>query len=144
MQEEYRQATPKKCALYARSRAPKSGDQSTKSQIANCRTAARDLGWDVAEQLVFSDEGSDGREPIEQRPGLVALLTAVRSEPCPFNIVIVDKLSTFSRKIADVLGIYSTLSRFGVTVEVVSPSRKRQSPKSRRRKQRPQIPNTPG
>jgi len=146
MKEENRQATPKKCALYARSRTPVSGDQSANPQIANCRAAARDLGWDVPEHHVFFDEGWDSRGPIEQRPGLAALLTAARSESCAFNIVIVDELSTFSRKIADILAIYSTLSRFGVTVQVISPSpkTKRQPAKPGRRKKRPQIPDIPG
>ncbi len=120
MNEEKCQAMRKNCALYARSPRPGSGGQSIEVQIANCRAAAQHLGWAVAEHHVFSDEGLNSRKPIDSRPGLATLLAASRSEACSFDGVFVDELKHFSRRVAEILGIYSTLSRTGVAVHVAA------------------------
>lgn len=49
------------------------------AQEAKCRAHAERMGWPVVE--VFRDEGISGKETIENRPGLRALLERVESTP---------------------------------------------------------------
>ena len=46
------------------------------AQEAKCRAHAERMGWEVAE--VFSDEGISGKDTIENRPGLKAMIKRAR------------------------------------------------------------------
>jgi site-specific DNA recombinase len=108
------QETVKKCALYARCDRKKT--RSVELQVANCRAEAQKRGWTVAEHHVFTDAGWYSRMAMSDRPGLGALLEAARSEPRPFDCVIVDGTSRISHWVPDLLNVYGTLSRLGITV----------------------------
>lgn len=64
------------------------------TQEAKCRAHATHMGWPVAH--VFSDEGLSGRDGIEDRPGLAALISAV--EATPGAVVIVYSISRLARR----------------------------------------------
>lgn len=64
------------------------------TQETKCRQQAERLGLDVAE--VFSDEGISGKDGIENRPGLAALLE--RANKTPRAVVIVYSISRLARR----------------------------------------------
>jgi DNA invertase Pin-like site-specific DNA recombinase len=90
------------------------------SQIKGCREEAREHGWVIDESYVRTDEGRASITPMNERPGLGSLLTAVQSGARPFDCLIIDDDARLSRKVSEILNIYSTLSRHGVTIHVGS------------------------
>lgn len=64
------------------------------AQEAKCRAHAERCGWQVAE--VFRDEGISGKDGIENRPGLKALLA--RAKQIPGAVVVVYSVSRLSRR----------------------------------------------
>jgi DNA invertase Pin-like site-specific DNA recombinase len=91
-------------------------------QILNCRAEARNKGWIVDSRHIYSDEGCHARKAFGDRLGLGALLAAARNQPRPFEVVIVAEQYSFTCRLADMLGVYSTLSQFGVAVHVLGHS----------------------
>lgn len=63
-------------------------------QEAKCKVHAERMGWPVAE--IFSDEGISGKDGIEDRPGLAALLERVKSTPGA--VVVVYSVSRLARR----------------------------------------------
>ena len=55
------------------------------AQESKCRAHAERMGWDVAE--VFKDEGISGKDGVDNRPGLKALLARARSIPGAVTVV---------------------------------------------------------
>ena len=112
--------SPIRCAIYARTLRLRSGHHETvESQIEICLAAACEQGMQVAEDQIFVDS-RDKKITFRKRLGIKALLDAARSEAHPFDVVLIDKNSRFSRKISEILSIYSALSRAGIKVRVVS------------------------
>jgi DNA invertase Pin-like site-specific DNA recombinase len=68
---------------------------------------------------IFSDESCQARKASDNRHGLGALLAAARNQPRPFDVVIVAEPYSFTRRLGDILGMYSKLSRLGVAVHVL-------------------------
>ena len=64
------------------------------AQEAKARAHAERMGWPVAE--VFSDEGVSGKDGLENRPGLVALIE--RAQRTPGAIVVVYSVSRLARR----------------------------------------------
>lgn len=64
------------------------------AQEAKCRAHAERMGWPVAR--VFSDEGISGKDGLENRPGLVALVEA--AQKTPGAIVVVYSVSRLARR----------------------------------------------
>lgn len=116
MSEKKKTRRPETCAIYARSR---SGERNAEVQIANCRSEASQKSWSVADDQVYRDDGFFGRKTIAERPGFGAMLIAARKGA--LDVVIVDQLLCFSRKIEEVLKVYGTLSRLGVRIHIASP-----------------------
>lgn len=108
-----------RCAIYARTLYLRSGIEKVESQIEICRAAARREGLQVSERHIFTDNITS-RVKFHERSGLKGLLDAARSKAHPFEVVLIDKNSRFSRKFYQILGIYSNLSKAGVKVRVVS------------------------
>ena len=63
-------------AIYARMSTDKQSADSPADQIARCREFANSRGWEVGEELIFTDEGISGAS-IAGRPALRACLGAV-------------------------------------------------------------------
>lgn len=64
------------------------------AQLAKCTAHAARMGWDVAQ--VFSDEGISGKDGIENRPGLKALLETAAATPGA--VVVVYSVSRLARR----------------------------------------------
>jgi site-specific DNA recombinase len=64
------------------------------AQRARGRAYAERMGWPVTE--VFKDEGISGKDTVEQRPGLAALIAAVKANPGA--VVIVYSISRLARR----------------------------------------------
>lgn len=63
------------------------------AQEAKARAHAERMGWPVAQ--VFRDEGISGKEGVEHRPGMAALLKAARNTPNA--VVVVYSISRLAR-----------------------------------------------
>jgi DNA invertase Pin-like site-specific DNA recombinase len=113
---DLKQNMPKICAVYARS--PRSGPPNIDIQIKNCREAARKHGWVIDDRHVRSDKGKAPIQPMSNRPGLGVLLAAVESGTCPFDRLLIDDNSRLSRRVSEILSVYTTLSRRGISVYV--------------------------
>jgi site-specific DNA recombinase len=64
------------------------------TQEARCRAYAQHLGWTIKE--VFSDEGLSGKDGVEDRPGLKALIAA--QQGTPGSVVLVYSISRLARR----------------------------------------------
>jgi site-specific DNA recombinase len=64
------------------------------AQEAKTRAHAERMGWPVAE--VFSDAGVSGKDGLENRPGLVALIE--RAQKTPGAVVVVYSVSRLARR----------------------------------------------
>jgi DNA invertase Pin-like site-specific DNA recombinase len=76
-------------AIYARKSTDQNVSDEGKSvtrQAERARAWAEAKGWTVNGH-VYTDDGISGAEFLK-RPGLNALLAAVRSRPCPFTVLI--------------------------------------------------------
>jgi site-specific DNA recombinase len=80
-------------AIYAR----KSTDEGDKAedaksvtrQVEHARAYAAKKGWVVAEAHIYVDDGLSGALDETERPGLQALLTAAKSKPRSFDVLVV-------------------------------------------------------
>jgi DNA invertase Pin-like site-specific DNA recombinase len=89
-------------------------------QIKNCRKAARKHGWVIKDRYIRSDEGRSLIQPMSNRRGLGYLLAAAEGGTCPFDCLLIDDNSRLSRKVSEILSVYSTLSRYGISIHVAS------------------------
>ncbi len=64
------------------------------SQEAKARAHAERMGWPVAK--VFADEGISGKDSVEERPGLKALIAAAQATPGA--VVVVYSVSRLARR----------------------------------------------
>ena len=90
-------ATPKPVALiYVRVSTVRQASEGVglDTQEAKARAHAERMGWPVAG--VFRDEGISGKDGLENRPGLAALIAATRSTPGA--IVVVYSVSRLARR----------------------------------------------
>ena len=82
-----------RAALYARK--SQENEEAVAGQLANARTFAAAKGFTVVRE--FKDDGISGAEFIA-RPGLAALLVAVKSKPRPFEVVITMNVDRVGRE----------------------------------------------
>jgi DNA invertase Pin-like site-specific DNA recombinase len=64
------------------------------AQMAKCQAHAERMGWPVAQ--TFADEGISGKDGVDSRPGLKALLEAAQATPGA--IVVVYSVSRLARR----------------------------------------------
>jgi site-specific DNA recombinase len=64
------------------------------TQEAKARAHAERMGWPVAE--VFADEGISGKDGVEDRPGLAALIA--RAQSTPGAVIVVYSVSRLARR----------------------------------------------
>jgi DNA invertase Pin-like site-specific DNA recombinase len=104
-------------AIYARISTDRQNPLSNDDQIRKCSEFAERQSWIVLERHTYRDEAVSGT--TENRPGLQALLAALKTRPCPFDVLLVDDTSRLSRKTKDALGIFEQLSFAGVRLIAV-------------------------
>lgn len=96
-----------RAAIYTRiSQVDAEGEEtSTLRQEQDCRTLCQLRGWDVID--VFTDVGLSGWNKKVHRPGLEALLSAVRADKIDF--VVIYKLDRLTRRVLHLLDIVRIL-----------------------------------
>ncbi len=107
-------------AIYAR----KSTDQSDRHEDAKsvtrqaerAREFVRDHGWTIAEEPLYVDDGVSGAEFGARRPGLQALLAAVRQTPRPFDVLVVSEQSRLGRETLGTLVVIRQIQEAGVRI----------------------------
>jgi site-specific DNA recombinase len=119
IEEQHPSGSPIRCAIYARNlRWRSSKEEPVEEQIETCLAAAREQEMLVTEGHIYCDNRRSD-VTFGKRVGLNGLLDAARSESHPFDIVLIDNNSRFSRKYFEILSVYSALSKAGVKVRVV-------------------------
>jgi len=74
-----------RAAIYGRKSQEK--EEAVERQVENARAFATKHGWSVSDAHVFTDNGVSGAEFID-RPGFTALMSAVKSKPRPFDVLV--------------------------------------------------------
>ena len=86
------------CGIYARYSSDKQRKASIEDQIRNCRTLAESKGWLVLDTHIYVDEDRTG-QTLKGRDGFQAMMDA--SKKNEFQYIVVDDVSRFSRRKAD-------------------------------------------
>jgi DNA invertase Pin-like site-specific DNA recombinase len=102
--------------IYARYSSENQRPESIDDQISACRKFARDHGYTVSDEHVFSDQAASGAR--KDRTGLATLLAA--AETRAFAIVLVDDLSRLARDNYLMLSVLAELRFSGVRVVSVA------------------------
>jgi site-specific DNA recombinase len=105
-------------AIYARYSSEKQNSLTIDQQIRKCREHADRSGLRIEEEHVYADQAISGA--TDDRGGLQRLLSAAKSVPRPFDVILVDDTSRLSRKLVDSLRIFELLQFAGVRVVFVA------------------------
>ena len=99
-----------RCAIYTRTAAVESSEQSIRAQLAICEDSATANslgGWELRHH--FCDNGEPGA--TQQRPGMQALLQAVGEGL--IDVVIAPDLARISRSVPDLIAFLNTMAKHG-------------------------------
>ena len=92
---------------------------SIQRQQQSCRAAATKNGWIVLENHIYTDLGRSGNT-LSGRAELDALLEAARTNPRPFDHLLVEEVSRLVRDLSIVVKILAELNTVGVQVHLAS------------------------
>jgi DNA invertase Pin-like site-specific DNA recombinase len=108
------------CAIYARGATVKKPDQhnSISRQVAKCKRFAKENGWIVWEDCIFTDSGKSG---LKVNSGLKDLIRVAASNPKPFEVLLCTATDRIARDTSIVNRIYETLTKCGVDIRFVGP-----------------------
>jgi site-specific DNA recombinase len=107
-----------RCAVYARISTDKQSPSSPADQERNCREFAQPKSWHVLDEHIYIDEGLSGVG--SDRPAFQRLLKAAYSPARPFDTILVDDTSRFSRSLPEAMSIVENLRFHGLRVIFVS------------------------
>src|ERR1700681_1716089 len=107
-----------RCATSARYSTDKQNSLSTIDQLAKSQEYARQKGWKILQEHIYDDPETSGA--TLDRDGLRKMLAAAESQPCPFDVILVEDASRLSRKQAHVLNLCDRLQFAGVRICFVS------------------------
>jgi site-specific DNA recombinase len=108
-----------RCAVYTRYSSDLQSETSSEDQLRNCRTLAKDKGWDVLDEYIRSDEELTGRTLVG-RDGLADLLRLAEQRPRPFDCILIDDTSRLGRDLPDVLKVCDLFTHQGVFIYFVT------------------------
>lgn len=95
--------TPRiRCAIYTRYSSDLQRKTSSEDQIRNCRALAKEMGWEVLDEFIRSDEELTGRTLVG-RDGLIDLIQLAHRRPKPFDCILIDDTSRLGRYLPDVI-----------------------------------------
>jgi len=100
-------------AIYARRSSELQNDISTERQIRECRERAAELGWEIVEECIFTDEAKSG-ETIAGRDGLDTLMRIAEGDNPPFSGIMVADTSRFGRHLVDTLQMQELLEYYEI------------------------------
>lgn len=106
------------CAAYIRVSTDDQLDYSPDSQRKLLLEYAKKNGMVLPEENIYTDDGISGRKAAK-RPGFMALISAAKSKPKPFDVILVWKFSRFARNQEESI-VYKSMLRKNCGIEVVS------------------------
>lgn len=108
------------CAIYARSATVKKPDQdnSISRQVAKCKRFARQNGWTVWEDCIFTDSGKSG---LKVNSALQDLMRLARIDPKRFDVLLCTGVDRIARDPDLVFQIHETLKELRVEIRFVEP-----------------------
>ena len=108
-----------RCAIYARYSSEAQRKTSIEDQIRICRATAECNGWLLLDQYIRSDSELTGRTLVG-REGLRDLIQLAKTNPRPFDLILIDDTSRFGRYLPDVLRECDILKHYGVSLYFAS------------------------
>ena len=79
---------------------------------------AEQHGMSIPEEYVYIDAGVSGRHAVT-RPAFMAMISAARSNPSPFSVILIHKFDRFARNREDSI-VYKSMLRRQCGVQVIS------------------------
>lgn len=107
-----------RCAVYGRVSTDKQSHLSPEDQVRKCREFAEANSLRVLDDYIYIDEGQSGVG--SDRPAFQELLKAAYSPARPFDIILVDDTSRFSRSQSEAMSTIENLRFQGLRVIFVS------------------------
>ena len=109
------------CAIYARSATVKRPDQdnSISRQVAKCKRFARENGWIVWEDCIFTDSGQSG---LKINSALRALMRVARNNPKRFDVLLCTGIDRIARQPDLVFQVHEALKERRVEIRFVEPA----------------------
>lgn len=108
----------KSAAAYIRVSTDDQIEYSPEAQLRALKKYAQDNGYFIDQDHIFIDEGISGRK-AERRPAFMAMITAAKQKPAPFEAILVHKFDRFARSREDSV-VYKSLLRKECGVRVIS------------------------
>ena len=105
-----------RAGVYARYSSENQRPESIEDQVRACRVGARQRGFVILEDHVYTDRATSGA--IADRPGLIALREAAKQHA--FDVVLVDDLSRLARDNVQMLLLIDDLEYDGIRVVSVA------------------------
>src|SRR5437016_2616642 len=105
----------RRCAISARYSSDLQRQSSNEDQIRGAREYARQKAWLIVEDYVVADSEVSG-EAMAGRDGLHRLLEAARTNPLPFDCVLLEDTSRLARNLPDQLRMIDRFAFHGVSV----------------------------
>jgi DNA invertase Pin-like site-specific DNA recombinase len=104
-----------RCAVYARYSSDLQRPTSNDDQIRQCRSAIGQQGWTMLDEFIRTDSEITGQSMVG-RDGLNDLIRLAKTDPRPFDIIVIDDTSRLGRYLPDVLKVTDVLDNYGVSV----------------------------
>jgi site-specific DNA recombinase len=84
-------------------------------QISEARRFAETRGWRFDDRYAYQDDHVSGAE-FQRRPGLTALLEAIKAAKVPFDVLVVSEQSRLGRDTVRTLALIQSLEESGVQI----------------------------
>lgn len=106
-------------AAYIRVSTEDQTELSPDSQVKKIHEYAKSHGFIVPKEYIFHDDGISGRT-TKKRPGFNKMIATAKTEPKPFDAILVWKFSRFARNREDSIVFKSMLKKRGIDVISIS------------------------
>lgn len=111
--------SPRLAAAYIRVSTDDQTELSPDTQIQKIREYAKSHGFIVPAEFIYHDDGISGRS-VKKRRGFNSMIAAAKTDPKPFDAILVWKFSRFARNREDSIVYKSMLKKRGIDVISVS------------------------
>jgi site-specific DNA recombinase len=103
------------CAIYARTATVKEPNEvnSITHQVERCKRFAKEKGWIVSDDYIFTDSGKSG---LRVNSGLKDLMRIAAVNPKPFDVLLCISIDRIARDTDLVIRIHKAFKRFGVEI----------------------------
>lgn len=108
----------KSAAIYIRVSTDDQVEYSPDAQLRALKSWARSNDYFIDQDHIYVDEGISGRR-AERRPAFMAMISAAKQKPSPFEAILVHKFDRFARSREDSV-VYKSLLRKECGVRVIS------------------------